>query len=37
VGQLEDLQARHGARFEPARLLVELAGQDRSFYDASRT
>jgi 3-hydroxyacyl-CoA dehydrogenase/enoyl-CoA hydratase/3-hydroxybutyryl-CoA epimerase len=34
VQRLEALQARSGARFEPAPLLQELALKDRTFYDA---
>jgi 3-hydroxyacyl-CoA dehydrogenase/enoyl-CoA hydratase/3-hydroxybutyryl-CoA epimerase len=32
VEVLERLRAAHGARFEPARLLVEMAREDRSFH-----
>ena len=31
--RLEALAARHGARFEPAPLIEELARKDRTFYD----
>jgi 3-hydroxyacyl-CoA dehydrogenase/enoyl-CoA hydratase/3-hydroxybutyryl-CoA epimerase len=34
VRRLEQLQAKHGARFEPAPLLRERAAAGRGFYDA---
>jgi hypothetical protein len=32
VEVLSRLRAAHGERFEPARLLVEMAKEDRSFH-----
>ena len=34
VDRLGELHQRHGARFEPAPLLLRLASEDRTFYDA---
>lgn len=34
LDRLRTLEARHGSRFEPAPLLVRLADDDRTFYEA---
>jgi 3-hydroxyacyl-CoA dehydrogenase/enoyl-CoA hydratase/3-hydroxybutyryl-CoA epimerase len=34
LSRLEELENRHGKRFEPAPLLRELAEEDRGFYEA---
>jgi 3-hydroxyacyl-CoA dehydrogenase / enoyl-CoA hydratase / 3-hydroxybutyryl-CoA epimerase len=34
LDRLRTLEARHGSRFEPAPLLVRLAEEDRTFYEA---
>ncbi|MEM7414519.1 MAG: 3-hydroxyacyl-CoA dehydrogenase NAD-binding domain-containing protein [Gemmatimonadota bacterium] len=34
LAQVQELSASHGSRFEPAPLLVRLAEEDRTFYEA---
>jgi hypothetical protein len=37
LDRTRELETKHGARFEAADLLVELATSDRTFYEAFGT